>query len=375
MISFREYLGEHLVEAFGDSAKYYKAIQTVEAALDQATRPYERMHEAKWVRYMGPNFRGRAGHTTRPELQFLKKAKELWLKGDLATHAVIWLLDFDQSTRPTMGPLGTNKLKMDTAVIAEPVNGELIVVMSMRTPHPAFRYKKIGNAIGFGDIRTAVNQAIGPLKFFADNHHKAHYYEQYLGEDAGDRAAQIDREWLAKQIDLIDLVKKQLNDSVRVAHNLNYITSAKWRLWRGQAGGWSSSNIRKVISTLKPNLQKTAVVFALEVKDTRPKHLDDGPLGARQLPFGAVVVVDPVEGNMIAVPDIRQPHKSTFSKGYGAAWTVLPPHHGVSRSYSSRKVGNNEFRLANMFRIDKVIKVATQNIVFYARNHHKARRG
>ena len=364
MISFRE----HLAEAFGDSAKYYKAVQSVEAALDQAIRPYQRQHEAEWVRYMGPRFRGRPGHTTRPELQFLKKAKELWLKGDLATHAVIWLLDFDQSTRPTMGPLGTNKLKMDTAVIAEPVNGELIVVMSIKTPHPAFRYKKIGNAVGFGDIRTAVNQAIGPLKFFADNHHKAHYYEQYLGEDAGDRAAQKDREWLAKKIDLVDLVKKQLDDSIRVAHNLNYITSAKWHLWRGQAGGWSSSNLRKVLSYhLKPDLQKTAVVFALEVKDTRPK---DGPLGARKLPFGAVVVVDPVEGNMIAVPDIRQPLKSTtFSKGYGAHWQ------GVSRSYSSKKIGSSEFRLANMFRIDKVVKAATQNLVFYARNHHKARRG
>ena len=172
MISFKE----HLAEAFGDSAKYYKAIQSVEAALDQATRPYERMHEAEWVRYMGPKFRGNR-ITTRPELQFLKKAKELWLKGDLATHAVIWLLDFDQSTRPTMGPLSASKLKMDTAVIAEPVNGELIVVMSIKTPHPAFRYKKIGNAVGFGDIRTAVNQAIGPLKFFAANHHKAHYYD------------------------------------------------------------------------------------------------------------------------------------------------------------------------------------------------------
>ena len=185
-------------------------------------------------------------------------------------------------------------------------------------------------------------------------------FKEYLNEDAGDRAAQKDREWLAKKIDLIELVKKQLNDSVRTAHNLNYITSAKWRLWRGQAGGWSSSNLRRVLSALKPDLQKTAVVFALEVKDTRPKHLDDGPLGARQLPFGAVVVVDPVEGNMIAVPDIRQPQKSTFSKGHGA--------HRL-------KAGRGEIRLANMFRIDKVVKAATQNLVFYARNHHKTKRG
>ena len=165
MVSFREYL----IEAFGDSAKHYKAIQTVEAALDQAKRPYERQHEAEWVRYMGPKFRGNR-ITTRPELQFLKKAKELWLKGDLATHAVIWLLNFDQSTRPTMGPLSASKLKMDVAVIAEPVNGEIIVVQSISRPQPAFRYK-------FSGISTAVRQATETLKFFADNHHKAHYYD------------------------------------------------------------------------------------------------------------------------------------------------------------------------------------------------------
>ena len=165
MVSFREYL----IEAFGDSAKHYKAIQTVEAALDQAKRPYERQHEAEWVRYMGPKFRGNR-ITTRPELQFLKKAKELWLKGDLATHAVIWLLDFDQSTRPTMGPLSAKELKMDVAVIVEPVNREIIVVPSISRPQPAFRYK-------FAQVRGAVAQAIQSLKYFADNHHKAHYYD------------------------------------------------------------------------------------------------------------------------------------------------------------------------------------------------------
>ena len=165
MVSFREYLAE----AFGDSAKHYKAIQTVEAALDQAKRPYERQHEAEWVRYMGPKFRGNR-ITTRPELQFLKKAKELWLKGDLATHAVIWLLNFDQSTRPTTGPLSASKLKMDVAVIAEPVNGEIIVVQSISRPQPAFRYK-------FSGISTAVRQATETLKYFADNHHKAHHYD------------------------------------------------------------------------------------------------------------------------------------------------------------------------------------------------------
>lgn len=173
MISFREYL----VEAFGDSAKYYKAIQTVEAALDQAKRPYERMHEAEWVRYMGPKFRGNR-ITTRPELQFLRTAKELWLKGDLATHAVIWLLDFDQSTRPTMGPLSASKLKMDVAVIAEPVNGTVIVVPSISSPRKFSKYQTLpGAPIGFSGISTAVKQATATLKYFADNHHKAHYYD------------------------------------------------------------------------------------------------------------------------------------------------------------------------------------------------------
>ena len=170
MISFKEYL----LEAFGDSAKHYKAIQTVERALDQATRPYQRMHDASWERYMGPKFCNYSRHAsprgTRAEGQFLKKAKELWLQGDLATYAVIWLLNFDQSTRPTTGPLSDKQLKMDQAVIAEPVNGEIIVVPSIRTPQPAFRYK-------FSGISTAVKQAIQSLKFFADNHHKAHYHD------------------------------------------------------------------------------------------------------------------------------------------------------------------------------------------------------
>ena len=165
MVSFREYLAE----AFGDSAKHYKAIQTVEAAPDQAKRPYERQHEAEWVRYMGPKFRGNR-ITTVPELQFLRIVKVLWLKGKLATHGVVWLLDFDQSTRPTMGPLSASKLKMDVAVIAEPVNGEVIVVPSISRPQPAFRYK-------FNAISAAVRQATTTLKFFADNHHKAHYYD------------------------------------------------------------------------------------------------------------------------------------------------------------------------------------------------------
>ena len=171
MISFKE----HLAEAFGDSAKYYKAIQTVEAALDQATRPYQRQHDAEWVRYMGPKCRG-TSNNTRPELQFLKSVTSLWLKGNLATHGVVWLLDFDQSTRPTMGPLSASKLKMDVAVIAEPVNGTIIVVPSIRSPRKFSKYQTLpGAPIGFSGISTAVKQATATLKFFADNHHKAHY--------------------------------------------------------------------------------------------------------------------------------------------------------------------------------------------------------
>jgi hypothetical protein len=172
MISFKE----HLAEAFGDSAKYYKAIQSVEAALDQAKRPYERQHEAEWVRYIGPKFRGNR-ITTVPELQFLKIVKVLWLKGELATHGVVWLLNFDQSTRPKTGPLSADKLKTDVAVIAEPVNGTVIVVPSIRSPRVFMQHKSSGSAIGFSGISTAVKQATATLKYFADNHHKAHYYD------------------------------------------------------------------------------------------------------------------------------------------------------------------------------------------------------
>ena len=159
MISFKE----HLAEAFGDSAKYYKAIQTVEAALDQAKRPYERMHEAEWVRYIGPKFRGNR-ITTVPELQFLRIVKVLWLKGKLATHGVVWLLDFDQSTRPTMGPLSASKLKMDVAVIAAPDTGTLIVVPSIASPRKFFKYQALAGApVGFSGISPAVKQATASL--------------------------------------------------------------------------------------------------------------------------------------------------------------------------------------------------------------------
>ena len=182
-------------------------------------------------------------------------------------------------------------------------------------------------------------------------------FKQYLNEDAGDRAAQKDREWLAKKIDLLGMVKKQLDDSVRTAHNLNHITSAHWSRDVGRPLFWSSqesNNLRVVMNTLSPPLRKAAVVFALRVVDTRPLTLSS-PLSKDGLPFDAVVVVEPVNGDMIAVPSLRQPHKSTFSNGRGA-------------------LGHGD-RLANMFRIDKVVKAATKNLVFYARNHHKTRRG
>ena len=108
------------------------------------------------------------------------------------------------------------------------------------------------------------------------------------------------------------------------------------------------------MNTLSRPLRDTAVVLALNVVDTRPATVP-GPLSSSQLPFDAVVIVEPVNGDMIAVPSIRQPLKSTFSNGRGA-------------------LGHGD-RLANMFRIDKVVKAATKNIVFYARNHHKTRRG
>ena len=174
-------------------------------------------------------------------------------------------------------------------------------------------------------------------------------FKQYLNEDAGDRAAQKAREWLAKKIDLLGMVKKQLDDSVRTAHNLNHITSARWVRDKR-----ASNNVRLAMNVLAPPLRNTAVVFVLNVVDTRPLTLPS-PLSKDGLPFDAAVIVEPMNVDIIAVPSLRQPLKSTFSNGRGA-------------------LGHGD-RLANMFRIDKVVKAATKNLVFYARNHHKARRG
>ena len=173
-------------------------------------------------------------------------------------------------------------------------------------------------------------------------------FKEFLNEDAGDRAAQKDREWLAKKNDLIDLVKKHLNDSVRTAHNLNYITSVKW--WSTTA---KSNNVRLVLNKLSPPLRNAAIVFYLDVKDARPLTLPS-VLSKDGLPFDAAVIVEPINGDLIAVPSLSQPLKSTFSNGRGAAAAG---------------------KLANMFRIDKIVKAATQNLTFYARNHHKAKRG
>ena len=173
-------------------------------------------------------------------------------------------------------------------------------------------------------------------------------FKEFLNEDAGDRAAQKDREWLAQNSNLADDVGRALNDSVRTAHNLNYITSVKW--WSTTA---KSNNVRLVLNKLSPPLRNAAIVFYLDVKDARPLTLPSA-LSKDGLPFDAAVIVEPINGELIAVPSLSQPLKSTFSNGRGAAAAG---------------------KLANMFRIDKIVKAATQNLTFYARNHHKAKRG
>ena len=173
-------------------------------------------------------------------------------------------------------------------------------------------------------------------------------FKEFLNEDAGDRAAQKDREWLAQNSNLADDVGRALDAAVRTAHNLNYITSAKW--WSTTA---KSNNVRLALNKLSPPLRNAAIVFYLDVKDARPLTLPSA-LSKDGLPFDAAVIVEPINGDLIAVPSLSQPHKSTFSNGRGAAAAG---------------------KLANMFRIDKVVKAATQNLTFYARNHHKAKRG
>ena len=147
---------------------------------------------------------------------------------------------------------------------------------------------------------------------------------------------------------LIGAVGRALDSSVRTAHNLNYITSAKWRLMRLGGGGWSSTNLRLAMNVLSPPLRDAAAVFTLDVVDTRPLTLPSA-LSKDQLPFDAAVIIELINGDIIAVPSLSQPLKSTFSNGRGGR--------------------------SDAFRIDGIVKVATKNLVFYARNHHKARRG
>ena len=173
-------------------------------------------------------------------------------------------------------------------------------------------------------------------------------FKEFLNEDAGDRAAQKDREWLAQKTKLADDVGRALDAAVRTASGLNHITSAKW--WSTTA---KSNNVRLVLNKLSPPLRNAAIVFYLDIKDARPLTLPSA-LSKDGLPFDAAVIVEPINGDLIAVPSLSQPLKSTFSNGRGAAAAG---------------------KLANMFRIDKVVKAATQNLTFYARNHHKAKRG
>jgi hypothetical protein len=164
-------------------------------------------------------------------------------------------------------------------------------------------------------------------------------FKQYLNETP------------AEQQRLLTDVERALNTSVRAASGLNYITSAHWSRDVGRPLFWSSqesNNLRVAMNTLSPPLRKTAVVFALRVDDTRPATVP-GPLSSSKLPFDAVVIVEPVNGDMIAVPSLRQPLKSVFSSGRGSQ--------------------------SDAFRIKDIVKAATRNIVFYAHQHHSTRRG
>ena len=148
----------------------------------------------------------------------------------------------------------------------------------------------------------------------------------------------------ARESRLVNDVDRALNASVRAATGLNYITHAQWF----STTTVKSNNLRLAMNVLSPPLRKTAVVFHMDIRDERPLTVPS-PLSKDQLPFDAVVIVEPINGDMIAVPSLRQPLKSTFSNGRGGR--------------------------SDAFRIDAIVKAATKNIVFYARNHHKVRRG
>ena len=148
----------------------------------------------------------------------------------------------------------------------------------------------------------------------------------------------------ARESRLVNDVDRALNAAVRGATKLDHITNAQWF----STTTVKSNNLRLAMNVLSPPLRKTAVVFHMDIRDERPLTVPS-PLSKDQLPFDAVVIVEPINGDMIAVPSLRRPLHSTFSNGRGSQ--------------------------SDAHRIKEIVKAATKNIVFYARNHHKARRG
>ena len=146
----------------------------------------------------------------------------------------------------------------------------------------------------------------------------------------------------ARESRLVNDVDRALNAAVRGATKLDHITNAQWFSTTAK-----SNNLRVAMNVLSPPLRNTAVVFFMDVRDTRPLTLPSA-LSKDGLPFDAVVIVEPMNGDIIAVPSLRQPLKSTFFNGRGGR--------------------------SDAVRIKDVVKAATKNLTFYARNY-KARRG
>ena len=147
----------------------------------------------------------------------------------------------------------------------------------------------------------------------------------------------------ARESRLVNDVDRALNAAVRGATKLDHITNAQWF----STTTVKSNNLRLVMNVLSPPLRNTAVVFHMDIRDTRPLTLPSA-LSKDGLPFDAVVIVEPMNGDIIAVPSLRQPLKSTFFNGRGGR--------------------------SDAVRIKDVVKAATKNLTFYARNY-KARRG
>ena len=146
----------------------------------------------------------------------------------------------------------------------------------------------------------------------------------------------------ARESRLVNDVDRALNAAVRGATKLDHITNAQWFSTTAK-----SNNLRVAMNVLSPPLRNTAVVFYMDVRDTRPLTLPSA-LSKDGLPFDAVVIVEPMNGDIIAVPSLRQPLKSTFFNGRGGR--------------------------SDAVRIKDVVKAATKNLTFYARNY-KARPG